>query len=77
MQHEHTKRQTSAKVIKGSLAGEKEACCCFKIKEKKFGRKKWLSEVVTVNDSAIKIISFPANQAMKVLLQRWNNLFQQ
>lgn len=35
MQHEHTKRQTSAKVIKGSLAGEKEACCCFKFFLKK------------------------------------------
>lgn len=34
MQHEHTKRQTSAKVIKGSWVGEKEACCCFKMKKK-------------------------------------------
>lgn len=44
MQHEHTKRQTSAKVIKGSLAGEKEACCCFKIKKtlgEKNGFLKW------------------------------------
>lgn len=77
MQHEHTKRQTSAKVIKGSLAGEKEACCCIKFFFfKKFGGKKWFSEAVVVNDNAIKIISFPANQAMKVLLQGWNNLFQ-
>lgn len=32
--HEHTKRQTSAKVIKGNWAGEKEVCCCFKMKKK-------------------------------------------
>lgn len=77
MQHEHTKRQTSAKAIKGSLAGEKEAFACFKIKKKKFGSKKWFSEALMVNGSAIKIILFPANQTMKVLLQGWNNLFQQ
>lgn len=77
MQHEHTKRETTAKVIKGSLAGEQEACCCFKIlKKKSLGGKKWFSTVAIVNVNAIKIISFPANQAMKVLLQRWNNLFQ-
>lgn len=34
MQHEHTNRQTSAKIIKGSWVGEKEACCCFKMKKK-------------------------------------------
>lgn len=76
MQHKHTKRETSAKVIKGSLAGEKKACCCFKIKKKKNGRKKRFSEAVAINDNAIKIILLPANRAMRVLLQGWNNLFQ-
>lgn len=65
------------KLLRAVWLERRKLVAVLKFKKKKFGRKKRFSEVVTVNDNAIKIISFPANQAMKVLLQRWNNLFQQ